>query len=162
MSLLHSLSRTKNPCKKHLVWRGNTLRCSKCNEPAGFRWLKDGKIIVYLFSAFRDMQSQIDERSDTHLITSTQDVLGEISFVEFDEFIREVHEQNMAVEMREYAETEPEPNNPDENDFDVECWSVWGTEQNEPQIDMEGGALWEDPQTQSTLADTTSWSDVMT
>ena len=88
--LLHFTSKRKTWCKQHLEWYGNTLRCSVCGEPAGFRWLKDKSVAVYLFPEFREMQFKITERSDTRKIKSESYVLGEITFREFNQFLSDV------------------------------------------------------------------------
>ena len=106
---------TSKRCRKNLVWRGNTLCCSQCGRAAGWRWLEDGGVAIYLCREFRDMRAEIDLRPDTHRIASSADVLGEINFKEFDDFIAEVRRRNQIAEI-ESAPCQEDEITPDQED----------------------------------------------
>lgn len=89
MQLFHALF-GPNVCKKHLVWRQNTLTCRVCGTAAGFRYMVGEDLHIFLFSQFKDQYEIIMERPETRKIVSASDVLGQISFVDFDTAIMEM------------------------------------------------------------------------
>ena len=103
MRFLHSLSKSKGPCKRNLAWCGDTLRCSICHEPAGFRWLENDSVAIYLFPEFKDAWSRVTELEDTYHIRGASDVLGKISFRDFDEFIADIKERTSKISDPEEA-----------------------------------------------------------
>lgn len=119
MNLLHLLS--PRWCKTHLVWRHNTLLCRVCGRVAGFRYqigdTTEG-IHVYLYPEFADQIDIISQRSDTYRIIRGDDVLGHISFVDFDTAITEMRQQLSEITM--YAFEGMEVDNYDEEETDNE------------------------------------------
>ena len=94
MSLFHALFGTKL-CRKHLVWRQNVLVCSKCGRIAGFRYqIGDGpdSLRVFLYPQFEDQYETVMQMKDTYRIIHANDVLGHISFVDFDTAVKEMKE----------------------------------------------------------------------
>lgn len=87
-----------NFCKKQLAWNRNTLRCKVCGRMAGFRWKYDDSLRIYLYRGFEDIRQQIEEDPETYQITGSQDILGEVTFSDFDTFIEEVREQTRILE----------------------------------------------------------------
>ena len=97
MKLFHKLSYTKTLCKHNLSWKRNTLCCDVCGEPAGFRWLDHECISVYLFPKFKDMRGVIENRRDTYQITVPSDLLGMVTFKDFDQFIESIRKRNSLI-----------------------------------------------------------------
>lgn len=89
MQLFHALFGPRI-CKKHLTWRQNTLVCRVCGAVAGFRYQIGDELHLFLFPDYEDQYEIIAARRDTHRLISANDVLGHISFVDFDTAIMEM------------------------------------------------------------------------
>ena len=77
-------------CALHLHWDGNTLLCSKCGAIIGFRYQIDDVLHIFIFPQYAFLRPYVVERTDTYRIHTTQDVLGSVTFVDFDTAIREM------------------------------------------------------------------------
>ena len=92
MKLFHALLSPKL-CRNQLCWIGNTLRCRSCGEPAGFRYTIGDDLRVFLFPKWRIYADEIEHMTSTKQIDRIDDVLGGVSFVEFDTAIKEMKQE---------------------------------------------------------------------
>ena len=122
MQLLHALFSTRS-CKKHLVWRQNVLMCSVCGNIAGFRYQigdEDDGLRIFLFPQFASEYERILHRVDTRRITQVNDVLGHISFVDFETAIMEMRDKIADITYHAFDDLGFYTPSDDEEEFDDE------------------------------------------
>ena len=89
-NLSHLFNREK--CLKDAEWIGDTLYCRKCKEPIASRYLFNEEVQVHPYERYQKYKREIDERKDTHTVANIGDYLGEVNFVDFDDFICDIRQ----------------------------------------------------------------------
>jgi len=88
LNILHTLFPKR--CAFHIHWDGNTLICSKCGAIIGFRYRIGDVLHIFIFPQYVFLRPMVLERPDTYRVNVPQDVLGSVTFVDFETAIREM------------------------------------------------------------------------
>ena len=67
------------------MWKDGELRCSKCGQLIAVRYRIGKEVHVYPFQKFKSDRKRIEGREDSYKITESGDLLGDISFEDFDD-----------------------------------------------------------------------------
>ena len=92
--MLDTVKRCKR-CLDYATWKGGVLRCSKCGQMIALRYRIGEEVKLYIFQKFRTKRKEIKGRKDCFQITKDGDLLGDISFKEFDD-LRDYFRSNPA------------------------------------------------------------------
>ena len=76
-------------CRNHLEWRGNVLCCRRCGTVVATRYIFNNEVRIVVFNEHSDLKKVITERDDNTIIRGPDDIIGEVSFVEWEDFIRD-------------------------------------------------------------------------
>lgn len=97
------------------------LCCGHCGSAAGIRYKIGDDLHIYLFQQYRDMKDFVLSMPDTKQVASVTDVLGEVSFLEFDDAIREIRECEQRM-----TRSDPAPETEDaEDDYGFDYYASY-------------------------------------
>lgn len=86
------------------VWCRNVLMTRRTKRPVALRYLFNGELRVYIYEPYKEFADIIEHRPDTKRVLRFDDVLGEVSFVDWDDFISGIRQEFAGIN-----EVLPEP-----------------------------------------------------
>ncbi|MDD6530557.1 MAG: hypothetical protein PUF41_11330 [Prevotella copri] len=109
-------------CLSHAKWCEAVLFCPECQMPLALRYKFGEEVRVYVYPRYHKFKTTIENREDTCKIASERDLLGEISFYEWGDFLHDFQSGEDAVfplqEDREWISEDCERCDPCEFQFD--------------------------------------------
>lgn len=85
-------------CRNKLEWQGNVLCCSKCGTVVATRYVYNNEVRIVVFTEHSDLKSAIAARDDNAIIRGPDDIIGEVTFEEWEDFIREEVRKIQSIE----------------------------------------------------------------
>ena len=109
-------------CLSHAKWCEAVLFCPECQRPLALRYKFGEEVRVYVYPRYQKFKTTIENREDTCKIAGERDLLGEISFYEWGDFLHDFQSGEDAVfplqEDREWISEDCERCDPCEFQFD--------------------------------------------
>lgn len=76
-------------CLTNAKWREAVLFCPVCQRALALRYKFGEEVRVYVYPRYQKFKTAIENREDTYEIASKRDLLGEISFYEWGDFLHD-------------------------------------------------------------------------
>ena len=70
-------------------WKDGELRCSECGQLIAIRYKIGEEVHPYIFQKFMANRKEIEGRKDTYSIAEERDLLGNVTFSEFADLVRD-------------------------------------------------------------------------
>lgn len=90
------LFRTKG-CLHHAKWCEAVLFCPVCQRTLALRYKFGEEVRVYVYPRYQKFKTTIKNREDTCEITGERDLLGEVSFYEWGDFLHDFQSGEDAI-----------------------------------------------------------------
>lgn len=76
-------------CILEAQWAGSSFVCSKCGKELAFRYRIGEEVRIFVHERFKKFAQEIKERKGSYEVSSWRDLLGDISFSDFEDLLHD-------------------------------------------------------------------------